>query len=79
MGCMKSTLSDGLGAGVEEKISQQTVRTEQTHYVRDPTSSTKNNIVSSETAGLSEMSVNKTLISRDNFNKVVFAQNDWAA
>uniref|UniRef100_A0A7N9APE0 Tyrosine-protein kinase n=1 Tax=Mastacembelus armatus TaxID=205130 RepID=A0A7N9APE0_9TELE len=44
MGCMKSTLSEGLNGGVERKISQQTVRTEQTHYVRDPTSNTKNNI-----------------------------------
>eukprot|EP00064_Thunnus_orientalis_P005849 superscaffoldBa00000590_g5863 len=44
MGCIKSTLSEGLGGGVEGKISQQTVRTEQTHYVRDPTSNTKNNI-----------------------------------
>uniref|UniRef100_A0A7N8XUQ4 Tyrosine-protein kinase n=1 Tax=Mastacembelus armatus TaxID=205130 RepID=A0A7N8XUQ4_9TELE len=41
---MKSTLSEGLNGGVERKISQQTVRTEQTHYVRDPTSNTKNNI-----------------------------------
>ncbi|XP_075887701.1 tyrosine-protein kinase Lyn isoform X3 [Nelusetta ayraudi] len=41
MGCMKSTLSEGLGSGEEGKISQQPVRTEQTHYVRDPTSNTK--------------------------------------
>ncbi|XP_040910484.1 tyrosine-protein kinase Lyn isoform X1 [Toxotes jaculatrix] len=44
MGCMKSTLSEGLSAVVEGKISQQTVRTDQTHYVRDPTSNKKNNI-----------------------------------
>uniref|UniRef100_A0A8C4GTI5 Tyrosine-protein kinase n=1 Tax=Dicentrarchus labrax TaxID=13489 RepID=A0A8C4GTI5_DICLA len=41
---MKSTLSEGLSGVVEGKISQQPVRTEQTHYVRDPTSNTKNNI-----------------------------------
>ncbi|XP_060899952.1 tyrosine-protein kinase Lyn isoform X3 [Labrus mixtus] len=41
MGCMKSTLSGGL----EGKTSQQTVRTEQTHYVRDPTSSITKNII----------------------------------
>lgn len=51
---MKSTLSEGLGGGVENKIRQQTVCTEQTHYVRDPTCDTKNNIVSSQTAGLSK-------------------------
>ncbi|TMS09612.1 Tyrosine-protein kinase Lyn [Larimichthys crocea] len=47
MGCMKSTLSEGLSGRVERKMSQETVRTEQTHYVRDPTSNTKNNINSS--------------------------------
>ncbi|KAM6918509.1 tyrosine-protein kinase Lyn [Xenentodon cancila] len=44
MGCMKSKLSGRLSSGVEGKINTQTVRTEQTHYVRDPTSNTKNNI-----------------------------------
>uniref|UniRef100_A0A3Q1AMC6 Tyrosine-protein kinase n=1 Tax=Amphiprion ocellaris TaxID=80972 RepID=A0A3Q1AMC6_AMPOC len=44
MGCMKSTLSEGLSGGSEGKISQQTVRTDQMHYVRDPTSNTKSNI-----------------------------------
>uniref|UniRef100_A0A673AZR9 Tyrosine-protein kinase n=1 Tax=Sphaeramia orbicularis TaxID=375764 RepID=A0A673AZR9_9TELE len=39
---MKSTLSEGLSGGGDGKISQQAVRTE--HYVRDPTSKTKNNI-----------------------------------
>ncbi|XP_023259815.1 tyrosine-protein kinase Lyn-like [Seriola lalandi dorsalis] len=42
MGCMKSTLSEGLSGGVEVKSSPQTVRTDQTHYVRDPTFNTKN-------------------------------------
>lgn len=51
---MKSTLSEGLSGGVEGKVNPQTVRTDQTHYVRDPTSNTKNNIVSSQTAGLSD-------------------------
>ncbi|XP_054458089.1 tyrosine-protein kinase Lyn isoform X1 [Anoplopoma fimbria] len=47
MGCMKSTLSEGLNGGVEGKIVQQTVRTDHTHYVRDPTSNTKSNISNS--------------------------------
>ncbi|XP_008284517.1 tyrosine-protein kinase Lyn isoform X2 [Stegastes partitus] len=47
MGCMKSTLSEGLSGGVEGKISQQTVRTDQAHYVRDPTSNTKKKLNSS--------------------------------
>uniref|UniRef100_A0A3Q1HVT1 Tyrosine-protein kinase n=1 Tax=Anabas testudineus TaxID=64144 RepID=A0A3Q1HVT1_ANATE len=42
MGCMESTLSEG----VEGKISQQPVRTDHSHYVRDPTSNSKSNIVS---------------------------------
>ncbi|XP_072220043.1 tyrosine-protein kinase Lyn isoform X3 [Leuresthes tenuis] len=43
MGCMKSTLNDGLSSGGDKTI-QQTVRTDQMQYVRDPTSNTKNNI-----------------------------------
>lgn len=62
MGCMKSTLSEGLSGVVEGKISQQTVRTEQTHYVRDPTSNTKNHIVSSQTVCRLVLN-NETLIS----------------
>lgn len=50
MGCMKSTLSEGLSGVAEGKINPQTVRTDQTHYVRDPTFNTKNNIVSSSQA-----------------------------
>lgn len=46
---MKSTLNGGLSGGVEGKPGQQTVGTEQTHYVRDPTFSTQNKIVSSQT------------------------------
>uniref|UniRef100_A0A8C2X617 Tyrosine-protein kinase n=1 Tax=Cyclopterus lumpus TaxID=8103 RepID=A0A8C2X617_CYCLU len=44
MGCIKSTLGDGLSGGVEGKTVQQTVRTDHMHYVRDPTSNTKSNI-----------------------------------
>lgn len=47
MGCMKSTLSERLHKDEEGKIELPTVRTEQTHYVRDPTSNTKH-IVSSQ-------------------------------
>ncbi|KAF3698932.1 Tyrosine-protein kinase Lyn [Channa argus] len=50
MGCMESTLSEGVSRGVEGKIHQQTVRTDQSHqshYVRDPTSNAKNNISNS--------------------------------
>ncbi|XP_030259937.1 tyrosine-protein kinase Lyn isoform X1 [Sparus aurata] len=47
MGCMKSTLNGGLSGGVEGKPGQQTVGTEQTHYVRDPTFSTQNKISNS--------------------------------
>lgn len=59
MGCMKSTMSEGLSGSVEGKISQQAVRTDQSHYVRDPTSNSKNNIVSRQTT----KSDNKTLMS----------------
>ncbi|KAK5919254.1 hypothetical protein CgunFtcFv8_023160 [Champsocephalus gunnari] len=44
MGCMKSTLSESPNGGVQRKIAEQPVRTDNTHYVRDPTSKTKNNI-----------------------------------
>nr|XP_020460226.1 tyrosine-protein kinase Lyn-like isoform X1 [Monopterus albus] len=44
MGCKESMLSKGLSGGVEGKINHQPVRTDQTHYVRDPTSNTNNNI-----------------------------------
>ncbi|XP_028987858.1 tyrosine-protein kinase Lyn [Betta splendens] len=38
MGCMESVLS----SSVEGKISQQTVHTERSHYVKDPTSNARN-------------------------------------
>lgn len=44
MGCLESRLSEGLSGSVEGKITQQTVRTDPTHYVRDPTSNTKKHI-----------------------------------
>ncbi|KAJ4925978.1 hypothetical protein JOQ06_008163, partial [Pogonophryne albipinna] len=44
MGCMKSTPSESPNGGVQRKIAEQPVRTDNTHYVRDPTSKTKNNI-----------------------------------
>uniref|UniRef100_A0A8D3EGB0 Tyrosine-protein kinase n=1 Tax=Scophthalmus maximus TaxID=52904 RepID=A0A8D3EGB0_SCOMX len=44
MGCMKSSLSEGLSGVVERKTSQQPVRTDPTHYVRDPTSNAKNKL-----------------------------------
>ncbi|XP_035489899.2 tyrosine-protein kinase Lyn [Scophthalmus maximus] len=44
MGCMKSSLSEGLNGVVERKTSQQPVRTDPTHYVRDPTSNAKNKL-----------------------------------
>ncbi|XP_058497565.1 tyrosine-protein kinase Lyn [Solea solea] len=44
MGCIESTLSEGLSRGVEGKSGQQTVHADPTHYVRDPTSNTKSKI-----------------------------------
>ncbi|XP_068605050.1 tyrosine-protein kinase Lyn [Brachionichthys hirsutus] len=47
MGCMKSTLSEGLSRRGEGKAGQQPVGTVQTHYVRDPTSNTHPSIANS--------------------------------
>uniref|UniRef100_A0A3P9KAZ8 Tyrosine-protein kinase n=1 Tax=Oryzias latipes TaxID=8090 RepID=A0A3P9KAZ8_ORYLA len=41
MGCIKSILMGELTNGVEEKGSQQAAQTDQAHYVRDPTSTSK--------------------------------------
>ncbi|XP_037537498.1 tyrosine-protein kinase Lyn isoform X1 [Nematolebias whitei] len=41
MGCLKSTLSGGLGSAVEGKTQQQDAQSDQARYVRDPTSKTK--------------------------------------
>lgn len=41
MGCIKSILIGELTNGVEEKGSQQAAQTDQAHYVRDPTSTSK--------------------------------------
>lgn len=49
MGCMKSTLCEGLSRGLEGKNSPQTVGAEQRHYVRDPTFEAKHSKVSRHT------------------------------
>lgn len=49
MGCMKSTLCEGLARGLERKNSPQTVGAEQRPYVRDPTFEAKDNRVSRHT------------------------------
>lgn len=49
MGCMKSTLNQGLSGGVDQKMGQHAVHSEQSRYVRDPTFTPKGNTVSSKT------------------------------
>lgn len=49
MGCMKSTLNQGLSGGVDQKMGQHAVHPEQSRYVRDPTFNPKVNTVSSKT------------------------------
>lgn len=49
MGCMKSTLNQGLSGGVDQKMGQRAVHSEQSRYVRDPTFNPKVNTVSSKT------------------------------
>ncbi|XP_006810423.1 tyrosine-protein kinase Lyn-like, partial [Neolamprologus brichardi] len=43
MGCMKSTLNQGLSGGVDQKMGQHAVHSEQSRYVRDPTFNPKVN------------------------------------
>lgn len=43
MGCMKSTLNQGLSGGVDQKMGQRAVHSEQSRYVRDPTFNPKVN------------------------------------
>uniref|UniRef100_A0AAX7VPN4 Tyrosine-protein kinase n=1 Tax=Astatotilapia calliptera TaxID=8154 RepID=A0AAX7VPN4_ASTCA len=43
MGCMKSTLNQGLSGGVDQKMGQHAVHPEQSRYVRDPTFNPKVN------------------------------------